>query len=170
MKIGYFFAAITMLTASVTSLEGGHDYGNGMKMHDINAKQNIVNLAVQSDQLSTLVAALQAADLVSTLEAAGPYTVFAPTNQAFANLGNTLDDFLKPENKDKLREILLFHVVPGKVMSGDLKSMPVDTAAGKSINVNVMNDKVMINGATVIQADIDASNGVVHIIDKVLIP
>ena len=133
---------------------------------------DIVDLAVETEFLSTLVAALKAGDLVGTLKGDGPFTVFAPTNDAFANLPDgTLEMLLKPENKDKLIEILTYHVVAGKVLSTDLSDgMKAKTVEGSDIIVH-MNDKgVKINEANVSAADILASNGVVHVIDQVIIP
>jgi len=134
-------------------------------------EQTIVSLAQQTDQLSTLVAAVKAGDLVETLNSDGPFTVFAPTNAAFGNLPDgTLDMLLKPENKDKLRNILTYHVVPGKIMSSDLEDgQMVETVQGNKIKVS-LGDGAMINGANVVNADIEASNGVVHIIDAVIMP
>ena len=131
----------------------------------------IVDLAVETDDLSTLVAAVKAADLVGTLQSEGPFTVFAPTNDAFDALPDgTLETLLKPENKQMLTDILTYHVVPGKVMSGDLEDgMTAKTAQGQEITIK-LGDNVMVNGAKVVAADVEASNGVVHIIDSVILP
>jgi uncharacterized surface protein with fasciclin (FAS1) repeats len=135
-------------------------------------KSDIVDLAVSTDFLSTLVAAVKAGGLVETLKGDGPFTVFAPTNDAFAALPEgTLDFLLKPENKDKLVEILTYHVVPGKVMSTDLQDgMKAATVEGNDIMVHISDSGVKINEANVAAADIMASNGVVHVIDKVILP
>lgn len=132
---------------------------------------NIVNLASGTDDLSTLVTAVKAADLVETLQGDGPFTVFAPTNAAFEKLPDgTLESLLKAENKDKLTEILTYHVVSGKVMSSDLKDgMTAKTVEGSEITIK-LGDNVMVNDAKVIKADIGASNGVVHLIDSVILP
>ncbi|MDX1585314.1 MAG: fasciclin domain-containing protein [Balneolaceae bacterium] len=132
---------------------------------------DIVDLAVQTESLSTLVQAVKAADLVETLKGEGPYTVFAPTNEAFSKLPEgTLESLLKPENKDKLVQILTYHVVPGNVMSTDLEDgMTASTAEGSEIEVS-LGETVKINNATVVNADIEASNGVVHVIDTVIMP
>lgn len=132
---------------------------------------NIVNLASSTDNLSTLVAAVKAADLVETLQGDGPFTVFAPTNEAFEKLPEgTLESLLKPENKDQLTKILTYHVVSGKVMSSDLKDgMTAKTVEGSEIKIR-LGDNVMINEAIVVKADIGASNGVVHVIDSVILP
>jgi uncharacterized surface protein with fasciclin (FAS1) repeats len=114
---------------------------------------------------------VKAAGLAGTLSGPGPFPVFAPTNDAFAKLpAGTVDTLLKPENKAKLTAILLYHVVPGTVKSTDLKSGDVKTAEGQTIAVDVSGGAVKINGATVTKADIPASNGVIHVIDTVLIP
>lgn len=133
---------------------------------------DIVDLAVQTEFLSTLVAAVKAGDLVDVLKGEGPFTVFAPTNEAFAKLpAGTLADLLKPENKAKLVEILTYHVVPGKVMSSDLKDgMKAKTAQGSEVTISLTGGKAMVNNATVTTADIEASNGVVHVIDTVILP
>ena len=133
---------------------------------------DIVDIAVSAGQFKTLVAAVTAAGLVDTLKSKGPFTVFAPTDAAFAKLpAGTVESLLKPENKSKLVAILTYHVVPGKVMSADIagKKLTVATVQGGKINVNAMSG-VMINGATVVSADITASNGVIHVIDKVILP
>jgi uncharacterized surface protein with fasciclin (FAS1) repeats len=132
----------------------------------------IVDTAVKAGKFQTLVAALKAADLVDTLKGTGPFTVFAPTDAAFAKLpAGTIESLLKPENKAKLAAILTYHVVPGKIMSADLvgKKMNAKTVQGSDVMVNAMSG-VMINKSTVTGADVVASNGVIHIIDTVLIP
>lgn len=134
-------------------------------------KEDIVSLAAGNESLTTLVTAVKAAGLVETLQSEGPFTVFAPTNEAFANLPEgTLDMLLKPENKDKLVKVLTYHVIPAKVMSTDLKSgMNAKTVEGEDIMVD-LSKGVMVNNANVKKADIKASNGVVHVIDKVILP
>ncbi len=136
------------------------------------AKKDIVDTAVGAGSFTTLVAAVQAAGLVDTLKGDGPFTVFAPTDEAFAALPEgTVENLLKPENKDQLVQILTYHVVPAKVMSGDIagKKATVATVEGEKLNVNARNG-VKVNGAKVVSADIGATNGVIHVIDKVLIP
>lgn len=133
---------------------------------------DIVDTAVSAGQFKTLVAAVQAAGLVDTLKGAGPFTVFAPTDEAFAKLpAGTVESLLKPENKAKLAAILTYHVIPGKVMAADIagKKLSVATVQGGKINVDAMKG-VMINDANVVSADIAASNGVIHVIDKVILP
>ena len=138
----------------------------------IYADNDIVDLAVQTDFLSTLVAAVQAGDLVDVLKGDGPFTVFAPTNEAFAKLpAGTVENLLKPENKAQLVAVLTYHVVPGKVYSKDLKNgMKAKTAQGSEITITLKDGKAMVNNATVTAADIEASNGVVHVIDTVILP
>jgi uncharacterized surface protein with fasciclin (FAS1) repeats len=134
--------------------------------------KDIVDTAVGAGQFNTLVAAVQAAGLVDTLKGDGPFTVFAPTDTAFAKLpAGTIEDLLKPENKGKLVAILTYHVVPGKVMSGDIagKKMDVATVQGSKISVDATNG-VKVDNAQVTTADIVASNGVIHVIDTVVIP
>ena len=138
------------------------------------AAKDIVDTAVGAGQFKTLVAAVQAAGLESTLRGAGPFTVFAPTDAAFAALpAGTVEDLLKPENKAKLTAILTYHVLPTEVMSSAIgaTSMDAATVEGKTVKVDGSTaGKVMINDATVVTADVDASNGVIHVIDKVLLP
>ena len=131
----------------------------------------IVSIAQNTDQLSTLVTAVKVAELVETLNGDGPYTVFAPTNEAFSNLADgTLDMLLKEGNKGQLQGILTYHVVSGKIMSSDLKDgQMVETVQGNKLKVS-LSDGAKINKAKVVKADVEASNGVVHIIDGVLMP
>jgi uncharacterized surface protein with fasciclin (FAS1) repeats len=135
------------------------------------ADMDIVDTAVAAGSFTTLAAALEAADLVDTLKGEGPFTVFAPTDDAFAALpAGTIDDLLKPANKDKLVAVLTYHVVPGAVMSGDLTNgMTATTVNGA--NVTIMTEGgVTVNGANVTAADIGATNGVIHVIDAVILP
>lgn len=134
--------------------------------------KDIVDLAVGNENLTTLVAAVKAGDLVNTLKGDGPFTVFAPTDAAFAALPKgTLEMLLKPENKDKLVAILTYHVVSGKIMSGDLSDgQRAKTVQGAPIKVALGNGSVKINDAKVVAADVKAKNGVVHVIDKVILP
>ncbi len=134
-------------------------------------KADIVDTAADAGNFSTLLAAAEAAGLVETLKGEGPFTVFAPTDAAFAALPkSTVADLLKPENKDKLAAILTYHVVPGKVMSTDLKDdMEAATVQGDTVMIDLDNG-VMVDDATVTTADIETSNGVIHIIDKVIMP
>ena len=135
------------------------------------AKKDIVDTAVNAGTFETLVAAVSAADLVDTLKSEGPFTVFAPTDEAFAALPEgTVETLLKPENKDQLIAVLTYHVVPGKVMSTDLSDdMKAATVQGSEITIDLDNG-VMINDASVVSADIETSNGVIHVIDSVILP
>jgi uncharacterized surface protein with fasciclin (FAS1) repeats len=133
---------------------------------------DIIDTAVAAGNFKTLAAALQAAGLVDTLKGAGPFTVFAPTDEAFAKLpAGTVEDLLKPENKAKLVSILTYHVVAGKVMAADVagKKTMAKSLEGSEIEVNGM-DGVMVDGAKVVTADIAADNGVIHVIDAVIMP
>ena len=134
--------------------------------------KDIVDTAVAAGQFKTLAAALQAAGLVDTLKGAGPFTVFAPTDAAFAKLpAGTVESLLKPENKAKLTAILTYHVVPGKVMAADVvKLKDAKTVQGGSVKISAMGGKVTIDNANVATTDIAASNGVIHVIDTVLMP
>jgi uncharacterized surface protein with fasciclin (FAS1) repeats len=133
---------------------------------------DIVDTAVAAGSFKTLVAAVQAAGLVDTLKGPGPFTVFAPTDEAFAKLpAGTVEDLLKPENKAKLAAILTYHVLPGKVMAADIagKQMMAKSVQGSEINVNATKG-VMVDGANVVTADVAADNGVIHVIDAVILP
>ena len=131
---------------------------------------DIVDTAAGNADFETLVAAVQAADLVETLKGEGPFTVFAPTDDAFAALGETVDMLLMPENKDKLTAVLTYHVIPGKVMSSDLTDdMSAATVQGGEVTID-LDDGVKVNDATVTTPDIEADNGVIHVIDTVLVP
>jgi uncharacterized surface protein with fasciclin (FAS1) repeats len=157
-----FKFAVSVLTAALVL---------AMSPARADAPGTIVDVAAAAPQFSTLVTAVKAAGLVDTLAGPGPFTVFAPTNDAFAKLpAGTVDELLKPENKAKLRAILLYHVVPGAVRSSDLKAGDVMTADKKPLKVSLDAETVKIDGATVTKADIPASNGVIHVIDTVLLP
>ena len=133
--------------------------------------KDIVDTAVEAGSFTTLVAAVQAAGLVETLKGDGPFTVFAPTDDAFAALpAGTVEELLKPENKDLLTSILTYHVVPGKVMSTDLSDgMTAATAQGSDVTIKTMGG-VTVDGANVVTADIETANGVIHVIDQVIQP
>ena len=135
------------------------------------ADMDIVDTAVGAGNFTTLVAAVQAAGLVDTLKGDGPFTVFAPTDEAFAALpAGTVEDLLKPENKDKLVSILTYHVVPGKVMSGDLtEGMKAATVQGGEVTIT-LDGGAKGDEANVTTADIEATNGVIHVIDAVIMP
>ena len=134
--------------------------------------ENIVGLAVGNENLSTLVAAVKAAGLVETLSGNGPFTVFAPTNEAFAALpAGTVENLLKPENKDQLIAVLTYHVVSAEAYAKNLSNgQKIKTVEGKDVKVKINSNGVMINDAKVVAADVKASNGVVHVIDQVLLP
>ncbi len=136
------------------------------------AEMDIVDTAVAAGQFKTLAAALGAAGLVDTLKGAGPFTVFAPTDDAFAKLpAGTVDTLLKPENKDQLVAILTYHVVPGTVMAADVvKLKEAKTVNGAMVKITVDGGKVMVNDAHVTATDIKATNGVIHVIDAVILP
>ncbi|OAN60291.1 fasciclin [Balneola sp. EhC07] len=133
---------------------------------------NILELTSETETLSTLATAVEAADLEATFQSEGPYTVFAPTNEAFENLPEgVLNELLKPENKEKLLAVLTYHVVPGEVMSDDVtKTMKAKTIQGSNASIKSNGESVMIENAEVVKADMDASNGVVHVIDEVILP
>lgn len=156
----FFLAGATTLAIATTAFAGGH------------GKKDIVDTAVEAGSFATLVAAVQAAGLVDTLKGEGPFTVFAPTDAAFAALpAGTVETLLKPENKDQLISILTYHVIPGKVMAADLagKMMAVETVQGSTVDVDATSG-VMVDAATVVSADVEASNGVIHVIDAVILP
>lgn len=134
--------------------------------------KDVVDTAIAAGSFTTLVKALEAADLVTTLKGPGPFTVFAPTDEAFAKLApGVLDDLLKPENKARLQGILKYHVVPGKITATDvMKLTSAKTVEGRSLAIKSMFGKVSVNSATVTKTDIGASNGVIHVIDTVLMP
>lgn len=135
-------------------------------------QKDIVDTAVAAGSFTTLAKALEAAGLVDTLKGAGPFTVFAPTDEAFAKLpAGTVEELLKPENKAKLTAILTYHVVPGKVMASDVTKLgSAKTVNGASLPVTVHDGAVMVGKAHVVKTDIAASNGVIHVIDSVVLP
>lgn len=136
------------------------------------AKADIVDTAVAAGSFTTLVAALQAADLVDALKGEGPFTVFAPNDEAFGKLWEgTVENLLKPENKGDLQALLLYHVVPGKVMSSDLSgTVKAETLQGGSVTIVAGSSGVKVDSSNVIAADIVTSNGVIHVIDQVMLP
>lgn len=134
--------------------------------------KDIVDIAVEAGTFETLVAAVTAADLVGVLKGEGPFTVFAPTDEAFAALPEgTVADLLKPENKDQLVAVLTYHVVPGRVTAADVvKLTEATTVQGTTVDIKVKEGKVMIDGAQVVATDIEATNGIIHVIDAVILP
>lgn len=154
-------AVLMVITANFTVKASPHE----------EAGKNIVAVASDAKNFKTLIAAVHAAGLVETLQSKGPFTVFAPTDEAFAKLpAGTLESLLKPENKDKLIAILTYHVVPGKLMAADVKPMKIKTVNGQSVEVRVKGDAVMVDNAKVVKTDIPAENGVIHVIDTVILP
>ena len=153
-------STIATLLVTTTLFAGGY------------AKKDIVDTAVAAGSFKTLAAALQAADLVDTLKGDGPFTVFAPTDEAFAKLpAGTVESLLKPENKAKLQAILTYHVVAGSVSSSEVvKLKSAKTVNGQSVAIKVAGGKVSVDGARVVKADIQTSNGVIHVIDSVILP
>lgn len=140
--------------------------------HNHGMKADIVDVAAENGSFNTLVAAVKAAGLVDTLKGEGPFTVFAPTDDAFAKLPEgTVESLLMPENKDKLVAVLTYHVVAGKVMAADVVKLDkATTVQGQDIMIKTMNGKVMVDNANVVATDVKASNGVIHVIDQVLLP
>ncbi|AMW27658.1 fasciclin domain-containing protein [Arthrospira platensis FACHB-971] len=138
---------------------------------DSDPTETIVGIASGESQFSTLVAALETAELAEILSGEGPFTVFAPTDEAFAALPEgTVEELLKPENRDQLVQILTYHVVPSQVLSANISDGSVETVAGMPLTITVMDGTVMVNEASVIQADILGSNGVIHAVDTVILP
>jgi uncharacterized surface protein with fasciclin (FAS1) repeats len=158
------FRKTTIALTTAASLLAGTAFAGGHS-------KDIVDTAVVAGTFGTLVAAVQAAGLVDTLKGEGPFTVFAPTDEAFAALPEgTVESLLLPENKDQLVAILTYHVIPGKVMSTDLTDdMEAATVQGSSVTIDLDNG-VMVENANVTTADIEASNGVIHVIDTVILP
>ena len=156
--------AAAIIMASGAALAGGHLASEKPK--------DIVDTAVGAGQFNTLAAALEAADLIGALKGEGPFTVFAPTDAAFAALPEgTVENLLKPENKDTLVAVLTYHVVSGKIMSSDITgAVSPATLQGATIDVVPANGGVTVNGANVVAADVVASNGVIHVIDAVILP
>jgi uncharacterized surface protein with fasciclin (FAS1) repeats len=168
MLSGLFMSAVMLTSAATVSAQS----------------KDVVDIAIGSPAHTTLVAAVKAADLVSTLKSAGPFTVFAPTNDAFGKLpAGTVETLLKPENKSKLASILTYHVVAGNLMAADVVAAikkgngkaEVTTVNGQKLTITLMGDKVMLtdangNSAHVVAADLKGSNGVVHVIDSVVLP
>ncbi|MGD9216365.1 MAG: fasciclin domain-containing protein [Desulfobacteraceae bacterium] len=147
-------------------------YGKNDKSAGTMMEKDIVDTAISAGQFNTLVQAVQAADLVDTLKGTGPFTVFAPTDEAFSKLPDgTLNDLLKPENKTKLQSILTYHVVAGNVGSTDAaKLTSAKTVNGESFSIRSGSNGLMVDEATVIKADIKAGNGIIHVIDRVILP
>jgi uncharacterized surface protein with fasciclin (FAS1) repeats len=161
------YALTTMAAVAVTAFGLTVGSSNGHA-----AGKDIIDTAVEAGQFTTLAAALEAAGLVETLKGEGPFTVFAPTDEAFAKLPDgTVETLLMPENRDQLTAILTYHVVPGNVMAADVVTLDeAETVNGEMVNISTSGDSVMVNDATVTATDIRASNGVIHVIDSVILP
>jgi uncharacterized surface protein with fasciclin (FAS1) repeats len=159
------FTSLAVAAAAVIGLAFG---AAGVRAAD----KDIVDTAVAAGQFKTLAAALTAAGLVETLKGPGPFTVFAPTDEAFAKLpAGTVEELLKPESKDRLTAILTYHVVPGRVAAADVVKLDsAKTVNGKAVSIAVDGGNVMVDGAKVTSTDIDASNGIIHVIDSVILP
>lgn len=162
-------AAIILTGLTAIAVAGG--YGK-TKTAPAKPQADIVDTAVSAGSFNTLVAAVKAADLVETLKGDGPFTVFAPTDEAFKKLPEgTVETLLKPENKDQLAAVLTYHVVAGNVMAADVVKLDsATTVQGQDVTIKVVNGKVMVDGATVVKTDIETSNGVIHVIDSVILP
>lgn len=160
----------TLLAGSVLALMVTTSFSTNVNAQT--ATKDIVDTAVAAGSFKTLAAALQAAGLVETLKGKGPFTVFAPTDEAFAKLpAGTVADLLKPENKAKLVAILTYHVVPGNVTAAQAAKLPsAKTVNGRSLTIHAMSGKVMVDNATVTAVDIACTNGVIHVIDTVVLP
>lgn len=160
----------TAVLGIVLALAAAPAYAGSCDSHAKTASNNIVETAVSAGSFTTLVAAVQAADLADVLAGDGPYTVFAPTDEAFAKLPEgTVEALL--DDPDKLRAILLYHVIPGKVSAADVISLSsATTAQGSDVNIRVADGSVMVNNALVTATDIETSNGVIHVIDTVILP
>ncbi|MGJ3245301.1 MAG: fasciclin domain-containing protein [Elainellaceae cyanobacterium] len=168
-------SSIIALSSAALAQERSAQYQQAVRTTQTSAKSpdqtaTIAALASSSEAFETLTAALEAADLVDILDGDENYTVFAPTDEAFAALPDgTLEALLQPENRDQLVQILTYHVVPGRVLSTDLSAGAVASAEGSALNVAIDNSGISINDANVIQPDVEASNGVIHVIDRVLL-
>ena len=168
-----FASAIAGLSLTASFAQAGdHADHHDASAHHQQMTQDIVSIAASNQDFETLVAAVTAAGLVDTLKGDGPFTVFAPTDDAFAALPEgTLESLLKPENKDQLISILTYHVVPGSVKAADVvKVSEAKTVQGGNVQVVANDQGVTIDGAKVVATDIEASNGVIHVIDKVILP
>ncbi|WP_111669679.1 fasciclin domain-containing protein [Algoriphagus litoralis] len=166
------FAAVTLISCSAPKEETVTEEAVVEEVAPAEAPKTVVDIAVGSPDHSTLVTAVTAAGLVETLSGTGPFTIFAPTNSAFEALpAGTVENLLKPESKDQLTSVLTYHVVAGNVLAADLKDgQKVTTLNGQELTVAIKDGVVTINGAKVTAADLTGSNGVIHVIDAVLLP
>lgn len=167
-KITALAASLVIIGSATPNLLADH-HEKGDAAHS--SSKDIVAIAAGDENFKTLVAAIKAAGLVETLQGKGPFTVFAPTDAAFAKLPKgTVEDLLKPENKQKLISILTYHVVPGKVMASDVKTMEAKTVQGQNVKLKVSDSGVTIDTAKIVKTDLVARNGVIHVIDTVILP
>lgn len=166
------FGAVLAGLLVVASLAEAGNYASSDKMSASTADKDIVTIATEAGQFETLTAALKAAGLVDTLQGDGPFTVFAPTDAAFDRLPeSTVETLLKPENRDKLTAILTYHVVPGKISASEVVKLErATTVNGSELSVSVNGKAVKIDDADVVKTDINASNGIIHVIDSVILP
>ena len=168
-KFHYKFGMLILLFLGLLVSQTGC---NGTAKKHSMWQKDVVDTAVAAGDFTTLVTAIKAADLVETLKGEGPFTVFAPTDEAFAKLpSGTVENLLKAENKHKLSSILTYHVVPGKVMASDVVNLShANTVNGQLLMIKTSHGVVMVNNAQVTKTDIDCSNGVIHVVDNVLLP
>ena len=167
-------ASALALAACTTAMDEDEEMAEAVAEEAMVETMDVVSMAQASDNLTTLVSAIEAADLVDTLSGPGPFTVFAPTDAAFAALpDDVLSQLLLPENRERLRVLLAYHVIPGRaVTSGDIagQQLAAPTAMGSPLQIDATGGGVMVDNASVIAADIEATNGVIHVIDRVLVP
>lgn len=173
-KILMTTVALGMIGASGAAIANDHNHSDDKKAHAEKAMEHdIVDTAAANEDFSTLVAAVKAAELVEALKGDGPFTVFAPTNAAFEALPEgTVENLLKPENKEQLQAVLTYHVVPGKIKAADITegTTEVETLQGTTLNITKTADGVTVDNANVTSTDIKTSNGVIHVIDAVVLP
>jgi uncharacterized surface protein with fasciclin (FAS1) repeats len=168
LTVAAFAAAVT---ATPSLFAGDCSASKNTSASTCAAGKDVVAVASGAENFKTLVAAVKAAGLVETLQGKGPFTVFAPTDEAFAKLpAGTLENLLKPENRDQLVAILKYHVVPGRVLAADVRTMEAKTVQGQSVKLKVSGDGVMVDNARVVKTDLLAENGVIHVIDSVILP
>jgi uncharacterized surface protein with fasciclin (FAS1) repeats len=169
-KMLFALSVIALMTTAPAFAHCGSCGTGEAHSHDVEASADIVGVASSAGSFDTLLAAAKAAGLVDTLQSDGPFTVFAPTDEAFAKLPEGMVEYLLG-NPDKLKQVLLYHVVPGKVMASDVVGLSsATTAEGSDVTIAVKGDVVMINNAKVVKTDVMASNGVIHVIDSVIVP
>lgn len=169
--VALFLSALALAACAESNAQPAQDATTATTASTV-AKGDVLETADQAGQFKTLLAAIKAAGLESTLKGSGPFTVFAPTDAAFAKLpAGTVDSLLKPENKEKLKAVLTYHVVAGKVPSTEaVKLKSAKTVNGKELMLDASSGKLKVGGANVVQADVAASNGVIHVVDTVILP